>query len=239
MSLAGHQPGIRPGPGGGNDAHLVIPMRWLPSEPIRVVDVDEPPADEVASVADTDPWRRHARDDRDDRHDRGPVAAARTDAPAVPPLLHDVAPHQRPMPPQPGAGSGVPAALAGWAHVVATSVDACLLVDARGRMVAVSAAAAQLLADATPDEMVGRHLLDGVLHFTDFEPASRETRGATYTDRIPPLLALASEGPARGLLRVSCRRGDVRTVDALAAPLHDGGGALAGAVAFLSAVAFS
>ena len=139
----------------------------------------------------------------------------------------------------PVAEATVPAALAGWAHVIATSPDGCLLVDVRGRVLAASFAAAELLGDVTPDELVGRHLLDGILQFADFDAGKRgHDRGPAYADRIPPLLAVATEAPARGLLRITSRSGEIRMIDALAAPVHDPAGAVLGAVSFVSALSF-
>jgi PAS domain S-box-containing protein len=198
----------------GVDARLVIPMAWLPAEraePRRVIDVDEPAESPAPS---------------------GPVVAARATRRS---FATSPDPDAMPVP----ADATVPIALAGWAHVVSTSPDACLLVDATGRVLAASFAAAELLGDVTPDEMVGRHLLDGILHFADFDAGKRgNDRGPAYADRIPPLLAVATEAPARGLLRITARNGSIRIVDALAAPLHDPAGAVLGAVSFVAALSF-
>lgn len=121
-------------------------------------------------------------------------------------------------------------ALARWVAVASASPDACIVVDHSGRVAAVSANAAALLGEA-PAAMVGRGLVDGVLELVDFSdeagPGDR---------RIPPLLALTSDVLTRGLLRI--RRSDGRrlTIDAVAAPLHAGGGRVVGALAFLAVV---
>lgn len=225
------------------DARLVIPMRWLaaPSpEPRRVIDVDAPAphGEHVAATANG-------------------AAAVAVDVLGLPLVPAVVPPAPRPeMAPRPttaprlafvgspesddaAASAGIPTALAGWAHVISTSHDACLLVNDRGRVLAVSPSASALLGDVTPSEMVGRHLLDGILHFADFDAGQRGSeRGATYADRIPPLLAVATAGPARGLLRITASSGEVRMVDALAAPVHDSAGTVLGAVSFVSAVSF-
>jgi hypothetical protein len=83
--------------------------------------------------------------------------------------------------------------------------------------------------------MRGRVLVGDVIEVVDF--SAHAGPGDSYALRIPPLLALASEMPARGLLRV--RHGDGRrvTLDAVSAPLHGLNGHLAGSVSFLAAVA--
>jgi PAS domain-containing protein len=209
-----------------SDARLVIPMKWLPAEVRHVIDIDA--AAPVAATATVSV-------------DAGPAAAhefvARTRAPS--PRIAFVTIPDPDAIDVPIAEATVPAALAGWAHVIATSPDGCLLVDVRGRVLAASFAAADLLGDVTPDEMVGRHLLDGILHFADFDAGKRgHDRGPAYADRIPPLLAVATEAPARGLLRITSRTGEIRMVDAMAAPVHDPAGAVLGAVSFVSLLSF-
>ena len=119
---------------------------------------------------------------------------------------------------------------ANWARVAAGSADLVIALDAGGRVLAASAAAADLVVSSGADRVVGRHLLD-VLDLVDFNPTPGDA--SMYADRIPPLLALASNALSRGLLRVRTPRGTV-TLDAVAAPVHDAGGALVGAVAFLA-----
>ena len=210
-----------------SDARLVIPMKWLPVERSerpdlpRVIDIDAPPA--AAPAFDSAAARAENFVPRN-RSTAARLAFVTPDPDAIS---------------MPVADSSVPAALAGWAYVISTSPDACLLVDARGRVLAASFAAAELLGDVTPNEMVGRHLLDGILHFADFDSGKRgHDRGPAYADRIPPLLAVATEAPARGLLRITSSTGEIRIVDALAAPVHDPSGAVLGAVSFVHALSF-
>ncbi|MDX6286091.1 MAG: hypothetical protein QOG53_1576 [Frankiales bacterium] len=82
--------------------------------------------------------------------------------------------------------------------------------------------------------MRGRVLVGDVIEVVDF--SAQAGPGDAYAFRIPPLLALASEMPSRGLLRV--RHGDGRriTIDAVSAPLHGPNGHVAGSVSFLAAV---
>jgi hypothetical protein len=60
--------------------------------------------------------------------------------------------------------------------------------------------------------------------------------GAVYVDRLAPLLALAGNTLARGLLRVRFPDDTTRTLDAVAAPLHAPNGDVAGTIAFLAAI---
>jgi PAS domain-containing protein len=124
--------------------------------------------------------------------------------------------------------------LAAWVTVASGSPDACLVLDDRGRVAGCSSPAAELLGDA-PDRMRGRSLVGDVIDVVDF--SAQAGPGDHYALRIPPLLALASEMPARGLLRVRHSDGRHVTIDAVSAPLHETGGRLAGSVSFLVAVA--
>ena len=205
-----------------SDARLVIPMKWLPAEVRHVIDIDAAAPDTVLVGAGA------ATDHPIVAHTRGPSARVPFVTMPDPDAVAD-----------PVAPAAVPLALAGWAHVIATSPDGCLLIDVHGRVLAASFTAAELLGDVTPDEMVGRHLLDGILHYADFDSGKRgHDRGPASADRIPPLLAVATEAPARGLLRITARSGDIRMVDAMAAPVHDPAGAVLGAVSFVSALSF-
>src|SRR3954468_15413896 len=123
--------------------------------------------------------------------------------------------------------------LAAWVGVTTAAPDACLVLDDRGRVAGCSKPAAELLGEG-PEEMRGRTLVGDVIDVVDF--SAQAGPGDHYALRIPPLLALASEMPARGLLRV--RHGDGRhvTLDAVSAPLHASSGRLAGSVSFLAPV---
>ena len=123
--------------------------------------------------------------------------------------------------------------VAGWAKLAADAADLVVVLDATGLVLAVSPSAAGLFADANRDgvdQITGRHLLD-VLDLVDFNPTPGDA--SMYADRIPPLLAIASNALSRGLLRVRTN-GLTVTLDAVAAPLHDRSGALVGVVAFLA-----
>lgn len=119
-----------------------------------------------------------------------------------------------------------------WCKLVEDSAEPCLVLDPGGNVVSVSAAAAELLGDYGPDQVVGHHLLD-VIDLVDFHGGPA---GAVYVDRLAPLLALAGNTLARGLMRVRLADGATRTLDAVAAPLSDGDGQIAGTIAFLASI---
>jgi PAS domain-containing protein len=124
--------------------------------------------------------------------------------------------------------------LAAWVGVASASTDACLILDNRGRVAACSRPAARLLGEPS-ERMRGRLLVGDVIDVVDF--SAQAGPGNHYAPRIPPLLALSSEQPARGLLRVRHGDGTHVTIDAVSAPLHSPTGQLAGSVSFLVAVA--
>jgi hypothetical protein len=119
-----------------------------------------------------------------------------------------------------------------WARLAAGSADLVIALDAGGRVLAMSPCAAQLIVGPGGDRVIGRHLLD-VLDLVDFNPTPGDA--SMYADRIPPLLAIASNALSRGLLRVRTG-GRTVTLDAVAAPLHDAAGSLVGTVCFLASL---
>lgn len=120
-----------------------------------------------------------------------------------------------------------PGSLRPWLEAVRSSDDACLVVDASGRVAGVSDRAGQLL-DLT-DDALGRELV-GLVRPVDFSSAARPEEDCERA--LPPLQALASGHAARGLLRLRHRDAALVTIDVVSAPL--GGGA--GSVSFLSSV---
>lgn len=149
-------------------------------------------------------------------------------------LLLPLVPLAAPAPatPPPGDQDG----LAAWVAAVSAAVEPCLVLTATGRVAAASSAVAELFGRATT-EVVGRSLVDDVISLIDFTAAGGA--GDDYVDRIPPLLVLRSGAPARGLLRIRREDGSQLTMDAVAAPLRDSGGEIAGSVSFLAAVPVS
>ncbi len=109
-----------------------------------------------------------------------------------------------------------------WAASVSMAEESCLVLDAKGIIIAASGPCARLLCLSQPFELVGKHVLDReVLFLIDFTAAGNEL-GDSEREQIPPLLALSSGRLARGLLRVRNAEGS-RTLDAIATPLrqHD------------------
>lgn len=125
--------------------------------------------------------------------------------------------------------ASVGGALADWVAHVAGCADRVFLLDRAGRFVAASASAAALVGAMPPTDLAGRPVLE-CLRLVDFGSPSGD--GRLYANRIAPLLALASDAPNRGLLRL--RGADrVVTVDVVAVPLHDRAGGLVGVLTFL------
>ena len=118
-----------------------------------------------------------------------------------------------------------------WAPAVSDAAEPCLAIDDKAVIVALSGAAQDLL--GLDRSAVGRSLLDGVLRLLDFSSAANPLEESEL-GKIPPLLALSSGRLARGLLRVSCTAGAC-TLDAIAAPLFDGGTAC-GSLTFFSEI---
>ncbi len=119
-----------------------------------------------------------------------------------------------------------------WAAAVAAATEPCLLLDGTGAVVAASPGCASLLgvdlAAAT-----GRRLVDGVLRLLDFNAVSGELPG-WEVDKIPPLLAIATGGLARGLIRVA-GEDSASTVDAVSTPLRERA-AVVGSLTFFAPV---
>lgn len=122
--------------------------------------------------------------------------------------------------------------LARWSASVAAAHDPCLVVDAQGQVISLSASAAELLG-CSDAGVIGRRLID-VVDLVDFETgASRPD----YAARVAPLAVLANgNGLMRSLLRVRHRDTSRVTIDASSAPLHDVRGDIIGSLTFLAAV---
>ena len=124
-------------------------------------------------------------------------------------------------------------ALGPWMKVVNASLDACLVVDEQARIAAVSSRAADLIGEPA-DGIVDRALVDDVLHIVDFTHAAAP--GDDYDRRIAPIAALRDDHLSRGLLRVMRPAGDLITLDAIAAPIHDERGRIVGSITFFAAL---
>jgi PAS domain-containing protein len=138
---------------------------------------------------------------------------------AAPRHVVDLGEHARPVAP-------TPTPLARWSRVTATSHDPCLLLDDQGRVVSISAAAGHLLGCGS-EGVIGRHLL-GLLDLLDFDTGAS---APDYAQRVAPLAVLKEgAGLVRSLLRVRQLDDRPHTLDAAAAPLHDGDGRLVGSL---------
>ena len=122
--------------------------------------------------------------------------------------------------------------LSHWLTSINAANDPCALLDAAGRVLAMSPAAITLLGCADGGA-VGRSLLD-VVDVVDFDSG---TSSPDYAARIAPIAVLSNAGGLmRSLLRVRNRDGVRVTVDAAAAPLHDARGRLVGSLTFFAPV---
>jgi hypothetical protein len=102
-----------------------------------------------------------------------------------------------------------------WLLAVRTSAEACLLLDADGRICAASSAAGKLVGGVT--EAIGAKFADLVssVDFTSGAAPDLEPERS-----MPPLRALATGGLARGLMRVRVSDGTLVTYDVVAVPLE-------------------
>ena len=133
-----------------------------------------------------------------------------------------------------------------WAAAVAEADEPCLVLDADGVIVALSASCRTLLGlprpPVAPRSPAGRArprppaspgLLHEAIRLLDFS-SSGGALGDGELSKIPPLLALTSGRLSRGLLRVESGDGAC-TLDAVATPLLDGR-TVVGSLTFFSAV---
>lgn len=113
--------------------------------------------------------------------------------------------------------------IAAWADRVTEAQETALLLNERGRVVAISTGAALAL-NLDLSSCVGKPLLDLVV-VVDFSAT-----GVPVDDpdvQLPPLKALRSLTMARGLVRLRLGRGVLTTYDCVGVPLAGGAGALA------------
>jgi PAS domain-containing protein len=113
-------------------------------------------------------------------------------------------------------------AVAAWATQVRASREAAVLVDATGRVVALSDEAARQWGVGA-DAAVGVRLLD-LLTVVDFTEGAVALADAEM--HVPPLRALFSGRMARGLVRVRTGAGALATYDVVGVPLESGVGAV-------------
>jgi hypothetical protein len=120
-----------------------------------------------------------------------------------------------------------------WTAAVASSGEACLLLNSSAVVVAVSVGFTELFGVPWPDA-IGRRFGDQVLQLLDFSGANGVLPD-WEVGKIPPLLALSSGALARGLIRVSNVYGATSTVDAVTTPLREGG-TVVGSLTFFALV---
>ncbi len=112
--------------------------------------------------------------------------------------------------------------LSRWVEQVRASAEACLAVDAAGRVVAMSPSCGELL-ELQPDGCVGALLLD-LVYMVDFTQTGLPLVDAERS--TPPLRALRSQRLARGLVRLRLPLAGPATFDVVGVPLESGTGAL-------------
>jgi PAS domain S-box-containing protein len=143
-----------------------------------------------------------------------------------PPNVIDLGSRSRSAP----APTQEPTPLARWSSVVATASDPCLLLDAQGRVVTLSAAAGELLGCGT-EGVSGRPFLP-LIDLLDFDTGASSP---DYAQRVAPVaVLLPGVGLVRSLLRLRHPDGAVRTVDAAGSPVHDDAGRLIGSITLFS-----
>jgi len=120
-----------------------------------------------------------------------------------------------------------------WVKLVNASLDPCLVVDEHARIAAVSWLAAELIGEPA-DGIVDRALVDDVLRIVDFTHAAAP--GDDYDRRIPPIAALRDDHLSRGVLRLMRPDGDLITLDAVAAPIHDEHQRIVGSITFFASL---
>lgn len=122
-----------------------------------------------------------------------------------------------------GLETAVRRATASWGRVAGTAQDAVLVLDGAGRVTALSPPAAALLGVSVATS-TGRRLAE-LLSPVDFTAAAQPDPDEERA--LPPVRALVTGVPARGLVRLRRPDGELVTVDAVALPLARRAGVLA------------
>lgn len=108
--------------------------------------------------------------------------------------------------------------LSTWRTAVSASADACLLLAADTRIVAISREARRALGLGADVELLMPRFLDAGLRFLDFSAGAHPLVDAELA-RLAPVQALQTDALERSLMRID-RRGVHRTFDVTASPLH-------------------
>ena len=125
-----------------------------------------------------------------------------------------------------------------WTTTVLAAAEPCLVIDAETSILAVSPSCGDLLGLGKPAEAVGQPLLDaGLLRLIDFTASGGELTRPEI-EKIPPVLAIRSGRPARGLMRVQADPSyPALTIDAIATPLTEAEQVVA-SLTFFSAIRY-
>lgn len=126
------------------------------------------------------------------------------------------------IPLQPGAGDLLQGGIAAWSQRVTEAQETCLVLNERGRVVAMSAGTAMSL-NLDPAASMGRPLLD-LVTLVDFSQTGVPVEDPDV--QLPPLKALRTGTLARGLVRLRLAHGLLVTYDVVGVPLAGGQGAL-------------
>lgn len=109
-------------------------------------------------------------------------------------------------------------ALATWRTAVTASADACMLLAADTRIVAISRAARQVLGFGPEVELTAPRFLDAGIRFLDFSAGAHPLVDSELA-RLAPVQTLQTDALERSLMRIE-HRGVHRTFDVTASPLH-------------------
>jgi hypothetical protein len=127
------------------------------------------------------------------------------------------------IPLQPGGpGDLLEGGIAAWAQRVTEAQETCLVLNERGRVVAMSAGTAMSL-NLDPTACMGRPLLE-LVTLVDFSQIGVPVEDPDV--QLPPLKALRTGTLARGLVRLRLAHGLLVTYDVVGVPLAGGQGAL-------------
>ncbi len=119
----------------------------------------------------------------------------------------------------PGAdGRRLDPALSTWRTAVTASADACLLLAADTRIVAISRAARRVLGFGPEVEVAMPRFLDAGIRFLDFSAGAHPLVDSELA-RLAPVQTLQTDALERSLMRIE-HRGVHRTFDVVASPLH-------------------
>lgn len=121
------------------------------------------------------------------------------------------------------------ATLSRWSAAAAAAQDGCLVLDAEGRVVSLSAQAAELLG-CSDRGIIGRPLLD-VITLIDFDSGDTEP---PYADRVAPLAVLVGGAAVHSLMRLRHPDDARATLDVCSVALHAPGGRVVGSLSFLA-----